>query len=148
MVSNVIGQNLENHVKELVYKITRLGLLFSCSIALFINIFIRYFLSAYGQSDHFIDAAIPVARIISLALVLQSVAAIWLNAVVGTGNSRRNLVVEIVAIFLYSVYVYSVLEYFQLSISLGWMSEWLYWIVIFIPSFWYMQSNKWMGKKI
>lgn len=148
MVSNVIGQNLEHRIKELLYKITRLGLLFSCSIALLINIFTRLFLSAYGQPDDFIDAAIPVARIISLALILQSVASIWLNAVVGTGNSRRNLIVEIVAIFLYSVYVYFVLEYFHLSIRIGWMSEWLYWIAIFIPSYWYMQSNKWKGKKI
>jgi Na+-driven multidrug efflux pump len=128
MVSNVIGQKLEHRVKELIFKISKLGLLFSVSVAVLINLFTRLFLSAYGQSDSFIEAAIPVARIISLALILQSVSAIWLNAVVGTGNSRRNLVTEIVAIVLYCIYVYLVLEYFNLSITIGWISEWLYWI--------------------
>ncbi|HEX5151621.1 MAG TPA: MATE family efflux transporter [Parafilimonas sp.] len=148
MVSNVIGQKLEHRVKELIFKISKLGLLFSISVALLINLFTRLFLSAYGQSESFIEAAIPVARIISLALILQSVSAIWLNAVVGTGNSRRNLVTEIVAIVLYCIYVYLVLEYFNLSITIGWISEWLYWIALLVPSYWYIQSNKWMGKKI
>ncbi len=148
MVSNIIGQKLEHRVKELIVKITNLGLMFSVSIAMLINLFTRPFLSLYGQSESFIQAAIPVARIISLALILQSVSAIWLNAVVGTGNSRRNLVTEIIAIILYCFYVYTMLEYLNLPITIGWMSEWIYWIALFIPSYWYIQSNKWMGKKI
>jgi len=148
MVSNVIGQKLEHRVKELIFKIMKLGLLFSTSIAIIINLFTRLFLSAYGQSESFIDAAIPVARIISVALIFQSVSTIWLNAVVGTGNSRRNLVTEIVAIIIYCIYVYLVLEYFDLSISVGWVSEWIYWLTLLIPSYWYIQSNKWMGKRI
>ena len=148
MVSNIIGQKMEHRVKELIFKITKLGLLFSVSIAILINIFTRLFLSTYGQSEAFIVAAIPVARVISLALILQSVSTIWLNAVVGTGNSRRNLVTEIVAIVLYCIYVYLVLEYFKFPITIGWMSEWIYWITLFIPSYWYIQSNKWMGRKI
>lgn len=148
MVSNIIGQKLEHRVKELIFKISKLGLLFSISIAILINLFTRLFLSAYGQSEAFIEAAIPVARIISLALILQSVSAIWLNAVVGTGNSRRNLVTEIIAIVLYCIYVYLVLEYFKLPITIGWMSEWIYWIALLVPSYWYIQSNKWKGKRI
>ena len=148
MVSNVIGQGAAHRVKELLFKITKLGLMFSVSVAILINLFTRLFLSAYGQSESFIEAAIPVARIISIALIFQSVSAIWLNAVVGTGNSKRNLVTEIAAIIIYCLYVYFVLEYFNLSITIGWVSEWIYWVVLFIPSYWYIQSNKWMGKKI
>ncbi len=148
MVSNIIGQKLDHRVKELIYKITKLGLIFSICIAILINLFTKLFLSAYGQSDRFIEAAIPVARVISFALVLQSVSTIWLNAVLGTGNSRRNLVTETIAIILYCIYVYTVLEYLNLSITIGWMSEWIYWIALFVPSYWYIQSNKWMGKKI
>ncbi len=148
MVSNIIGQKLEHRVKELVVKITRLALTFSVSVAILINIFTRFFLSAYGQSESFINAAIPVARVISFALILQSVSVVWLNAVVGTGNSRRNLITESIALVLYIIYVYLVLEYFNLPITIGWISEWIYWIALFIPSYWYIQSNKWMNKKI
>ncbi len=148
MISNIIGQKLQHRVKELVFKIMKLALIFSVSFAVIINLFTALFLSAYGQSESFITAAIPVARIISVALIFQSVSTIWLNAVVGTGNSRRNLITEIAAIVIYCLYVYFVLEYFKLSISIGWMSEWIYWITLFIPSYWYIQSNKWMNKNI
>ena len=148
MVSNIIGQKLEHRVKELVIKITKLALTFSISVAILINIFTRLFLSAYGQSESFINEAIPVARVISFALILQSVSVVWLNAVVGTGNSRRNLITETIALILYCVYVYLVLEYFNLPITIGWISEWIYWITLFIPSYFYIQSKKWMGKKI
>jgi hypothetical protein len=44
--------------------------------------------------------------------------------------------------------VYLVLEKWNLPITIGWGSEWLYWISLFIPSYWYMQSGKWKNKKI
>ena len=148
MVSNIIGQQLQHRVKELVFKIMKIALLFSVSIALLINVFTKPFLSIYGQSENFILNAMPVTRIISLALILQSVSVVWLNAVVGVGNTRRNLIVEIIAITIYCIYVYLVMEYFNLSISIGWMSEWIYWIALLVPSYLYIRSNKWKGIKI
>ncbi len=147
MVSNIIGQKLQHRVSELIFKIMKLALIFSVSIAVLIMVFARLFLSAYGQSESFVIAAIPVARIISVALILQSISVIWLNAVVATGNTKRNLITEIITLIIYCIYVYLVLERFHLSIIIGWMSEWIYWICLLIPSYWYMQSNKWMNRK-
>ncbi len=148
MVSNIIGQQLQHRVKELVFKIMKIALIFSAGIAVLINLFTRFFLSIYGQSESFILAAIPVARIISLALILQSVSVVWLNAVVGVGNTRRNLITEIIAIIIYCLYVYFVMEYFNLSISIGWMSEWIYWITLLLPSYLYIRSNTWKSIRI
>jgi hypothetical protein len=81
-------------------------------------------------------------------MVLMSFSTIWLNAVTGTGNSRVTLMIEIITITLYCIYIYLVLEKFFLSISFGWMSEWLYWISLFSLSFLYMRSGKWKTKVI
>lgn len=148
MVSNIIGQKLQHRVKELVFKIMKIALIFSITISILINLFTKLFLSAYGQSADFVQAAIPVARVVSFALIFQSVSVVWLNAVVGTGNTRRNLIVEIAAIIVYCIYVYLVMQYFNLSIIIGWMSEWIYWTILLIPSYWYILSNKWRDKKI
>lgn len=148
MVSNIIGQGLESRVMELIKKILTLSIFCSCVFIAILNIAPGVLMKAYGQDDAFIQAAIPVARIISIAMLLQSVSVIWLNAVVGSGNSKMNLYTEIIAIILYCVYVYTTLEYFNLSIEVGWLSEWLYWITLFIPSFWYIQSGRWKGKRI
>ena len=148
MVSNIIGQGQNEKVMGLLKKILRLSVGSSLIFIILLNIAPGLLLKAYGQDESFIQAAIPVARIISLAMVLQSVSVIWLNAVTGSGNSKMNLLTESIAIVLYCFYVYFTLEYLNLSIQIGWMSEWLYWITLFVPSFWYMKSGKWKGKVI
>jgi Na+-driven multidrug efflux pump len=148
MVSNVIGQGKQEEVVPLIRRIVRLGVLVSLTVCLVLNAIPHLFFSIYGQSEDFIKGAIPVMHVVSAALVIQPVAAVWLNAVVGTGNSKINLYTETLAIMLYSLYVWLVLEKLHLSIVIGWMSEWLYWIVLFIPSFLYMRSSKWKNKKI
>lgn len=148
MVSNVIGQGLHDKVQELIYKIMKLSLTLSIIICIIINIIPAQFLSIYGQDKAFIENGIPVLRIISIALVFMSVSVVWLNAVTGTGSTKITLAVEMFAIVLYCIYVYVVLELLGLSITYGWMSEWLYWTCLFVPSFFYIRSGKWKSRKI
>ena len=117
-------------------------------MALLLNIFPELFLSVYGQDTAFTAAAIPVIRVVSSALVMMSFATIWLNAVTGTANTRINLLIEFITIIFYCIYVYLVLQQWNLSIIVGWMSEWVYWGVIFILSFLYIRSGRWKGKVI
>ncbi len=148
MVSNVIGQNKQEEVQRLIYRIMYWSVGFALFVCLFLNIFPHSFLSVYGQGEDFIVAAIPVLRIVSSALVLMSVSVVWMNAVTGTGNSKMNLMSEFAAIIFYCTYVYIVLEKLKLPIIWGWASEWIYWTTIFIPSFWYIKSGRWKKKKI
>ena len=148
MVSNIIGQGLHDRVNELIRKIIKISFLFSCTVGIILNVFPHVFLSIYGQGEDFIQAAIPVLRVVSTAMMLMSFSVIWLNAVTGTGNSKMNLKIEAFAIFFYIIYVYLVLEKFNLPITIGWMSEWWYWLAMFIPSYWYIKSGKWKNRKI
>ncbi len=148
MVSNIIGQGLQHRVKELIIKIMTLSVSFAAIIFIILNISDGFLLKVYGQGDDFIKAAVPVVRVVSAALVLMSVSTVWLNAVTGTGNTRINLQIEIVAITLYCIYAYVVLEKLNMPITWGWASECVYWTAMLIPSFFYIQSGKWKGKKI
>jgi len=148
MVSNIIGQGLENRVIELIKKIMLLSVSISAVIAVLLNIFPEAFLSVYGQDTAFTAAAIPVIRVVSTALILMSFSFIWLNAVTGTGNTRINLLIEFVTIVFYCCYIYFVLERWHMSLVMGWLSEWVYWLSIFTQSFLYMRSGKWKGKVV
>ena len=148
MVSNVIGQKLHQDVEKLIYKIMGWSLGFALLVCTFLNIFPHAFLSIYGQGEDFIQAAIPVLRVVSSALVFMSISVVWMNAVTGTGNSKMNLLSEIAAITFYCIYVYTVLEKLKLPITYGWASEWIYWTTILIPSFWYIRSGRWKLRKL
>lgn len=148
MVSNVIGQQKETEVPKLVIRIITLSSGIALVIALFLNLLPNAFLSLFGQGVEFNSAALPVLRVVSFALVLSSFSTILLNTVTASGNTRITFYIEVGAILLYCVYIYLVSEYFFLPIAYGWMSEWLYWTSLALPSVWYLRSGRWKNKRI
>jgi putative MATE family efflux protein len=148
MVSNIIGQGRKEEVHNLIIKIVKLSLTLAIALAIIINLFPATLLSVYGQGKDFVSAGIPVFRVVTFAMVLMSFSVVWLNAITGTGNSRITFLIELITIILYCIYIYLVLEVYNLSITYGWMSEWLYWISLFTMSWLYIRSGKWKGKKI
>jgi MATE family multidrug resistance protein len=148
MVSNIIGQGKSNEVLYLIRKIIVVSFSIALLIVIVLNIWPEWFLSFFSQNDDFITEGIPVIRIVSVALLMMSFSTIWLNAVTGTGNTVVNLRIEFITVIIYSVYTYLVLEYWNLPITWGWGSEWVYWISMFSMAYFYMKSNKWKSKKI
>lgn len=148
MVSNIIGQGKHDQVIFLIKKITKLSFVFTAALCLLINIFPDIFLTLYGRDEGFMNDAVPVIRIVSVGLVFMSVATVWLNGVTGTGNTKINLGIEIVAIVLYSIYIYFILHVWRLSLVWAWSSEMLYWLVLFTLSFLYLKKGKWRNKVI
>ncbi|MBL7733490.1 MAG: hypothetical protein JNM88_20140, partial [Chitinophagaceae bacterium] len=148
MVSNVIGQGRHNEVPLLLKKIVKLSMIISVSTCIVLNLLPGTFLSVFGQGEEFIAAAIPCLRVVTGAMVIMSFSIITLSAVTGTGNTRVTFLIELLAIILYCAYVYLVVEHYFLPVAIGWMSEWLYWLSIFIPSLLYLRSNRWKHKVI
>ncbi|MBL0741637.1 MATE family efflux transporter [Chryseolinea lacunae] len=148
MVSNIIGQGRQDEVMGLIWRIVKISCLFSVVISVALNVWPTFFLSFYGQGDGFIAHAIPVVRIVSVAVIMMGFSTVWLNAVTGSGNTVVNLTIEFITIILYCAYVYVTLEYLNLPITWGWASEWVYWISLFTMSFFYIRSGRWKGKKI
>ena len=143
MVSNLIGQKRQDEVVPLIHRIVLISL--ACCIPLIglLNLKPEIFLSFYGLGQDFIDYAIPVVRVVSVALALMSFSCIWLNAVVGTGKTVVNLVIEIITIIVYIIYNYVVLEVLFMSVAWGWASEIVYWICMFTMAYFYIRSGKW-----
>ena len=148
MVSNIIGQGLQDEVIPLINKIVKWSIGFALLVCLLLNVFAEPFLSIYGQGEGFMQEGIPVLRVVSFALVLMSIATIWLNAVTGTGQSKINLAIEFLAIIIYIIYAYLTIEYYQLPITIGWVCEIIYWISLLVPSYLYIHSMRWKNKKI
>lgn len=148
MVSNIIGQGRQAEVIGLVKRIAGISLSISGVIFIVLNVVPHWFLGFFGQGPGFIAEAIPIVRIVSVALLLMSVGTVWLNSVTGTGNTVVNLTIESITIVIYCTYVYIVLEYFNLPITWGWGSEWVYWTSMFSMAYFYMRSGKWKNKTI
>ncbi len=139
---------MEEKVIPLINKIMKWSFAFAVSVFILLNIFAHQFLSIYGQGEGFMQEGVPVLRVVSFALLLMSIATVWLNAVTGTGQSKINLGIEFFAIIIYIAYSYLTIEYFQLPITIGWVCEIIYWICLLVPSYLYIKSMRWKGNKI
>ena len=147
MVSNLVGQGLSKRVMILVGRIAMLSAGSTLVIFIPVQLFTREILSIFNDDAAFLTMAIPVLRVVSVAILMMSVSTVCLNAVTGTGNTRINLMIEMITIIMYIIYVYLVMEVYNLSIVWGWGSEWVYWTSIFIMSFVYLKSGKWNNVK-
>lgn len=144
MVSNIIGQGKRDQVIPLIWKISRLSLFMAMIVCSVLNFFPGVYLSLFRPNDpFFISEGIPVIRLIGVVMLFLSIGTVWLNAVTGTGNSRVTFLVEIGALIFYCIYVFVVMEIKHLSILWGWMSEVLYWSVLFSLSYLYMIGRRW-----
>lgn len=148
MVSNVIGQGKKDQVISLIGKLTKLSFGIALIVCLLLNLFPATYLALFRNESLFIETGIPVLRAIAFAMILLSIGTVWLNAVTGTGNSRITFLIELAAIFFYCIYVFIVLEVKQLPIIWGWISEVLYWLILFTGSYFYIKSNRWRSTVI
>lgn len=149
MVSNVIGQGKREQVLPLVWKITKLSLSLAVIVCIILNFFPDVYLSLFRPNDQaFISAGMPVLRLIGIVMLFLSMGTVWLNAVTGTGSSRVTFLVEVGAIVFYCIYVFVVLELWHLSILWGWLSEVMYWALLFALSYLYMISKRWKNTVI
>ncbi len=147
MVSNIIGQGKQTQVMDLIKKISILS--FTSTLVLFIpfQVFPKEILSLFDGRPEFLNMAIPVLRIVTIAILVMSVSSVFLNAVTGTGNTRVNLFIEFFTIILYCIYIYFTMEKIDLPITWGWGSEWLYWTSILVLSLIYLKSGKWDNER-
>lgn len=146
MVSNLMGQQREDKIIPLVKRIMCWSIGMCALMCGLLNIFPALFFRLFGQSEIFVAEGIPVIRMVSLGLLFMSIANIWLNAVTGTGKTRINLLIEIVAIVLYLLYTWYFMKVNYVSLAMAWSNEFIYWTSIFIMSFVYIKSGRWKTK--
>lgn len=147
MVSNIMGQEREDIVISLTKRIMYWSLGLCTLMCALLNLFPELFFRLFAQDESFVKDGIPVIRIVSLGLIFMSIANIWLNAVTGTGKTKINLGIEIIAISLYLIYTWYFMKMNYISLSMAWSNEFVYWTAIFLMAFFYMRSGKWKSKK-
>jgi len=143
MVSNLMGQKKQYKVMEAINKIMMWSIgacLLMCAV---VNIFPVPFFKLFGQDESFIQQGIPVLRMVSVGLLIMSIANIWLNGVTGTGKTTINLAIEIIAIGIYLIYTWVFMKINYISLPIAWSNELVYWSCIFLMSFGYIKSGKW-----
>jgi putative MATE family efflux protein len=148
IVSNAIGAGFSKNVIPIVNKI----LLFSMGIMLIISLlaaFVPHFMIAIYTSDiRLQDASVASYYIILGAVFLFSATIVLFNGVLGTGNTRSGLAIEIFTLCLYLVFAWLLAVKLRVPIESVWLCEYMYAIVLGTLSWIYLRMGKWEGRVI
>lgn len=148
MVSNVIGQGKASRVPGLIIKVAKLSLIASvvqCSILILLG---REYLHLFTQDEALVNMALPSLYIISVGTIVMSMSTVMFNGIVGTGNTRVNLLIEIGCVASYLTYCFIVIQDLRLGLTWAWGSEFVYWTSLFVTGFLYLRSGRWKGKMV
>ncbi len=143
ILSNLIGQGRQEEIFKIIRKMCIISTSGMAVFVLILNIFPVLFFSIFGQKEDFIEMGMGPLRVVSVAMIILCVGVIWLNSVVATGKTQVVFWIEFWGITAYLVYVWVIIEVLKLSLSVAWMSEWVYWILLFTLSYLYLTFGKW-----
>ena len=148
IVSNAIGAGFPKQVIPIVKKI----LVFSMGIMLIIvmlALFIPHFMiSIYTSDIRLQEASVASYYIILGAVFLFSATIVLFNGVLGTGNTRSGLAIEITTLSLYLVFAWLLAVKLRQPIEVVWLCEYMYAIMLGSLSWIYLRKGKWEGRVI
>jgi len=148
IVSNAIGEGSSKLVIPIVTKI----LLFSMGIMLIISVmaaFIPGFMISIYTSDPLLLSSSRASYYIILgAVFLFSATIVLFNGVLGTGNTRTGLSIEVSTLSLYLVFAWLLAVKLHQPIEVVWLCEYMYAIVLGTLSWIYLKRGKWEGRVI
>jgi len=148
IVSNAIGAGFSKQVIPIVKKV----LVFSMGIMLVIAVlaaFVPHFMiSIYTSDSGLQQASVASYYIILGAVFLFSATIVLFNGVLGTGNTRSGLAIEVFTLLLYLVFAWFLAIKLHVPIEMVWLCEYMYAIVLGSLSWIYLKMGKWEGRVI
>jgi len=148
IVSNAIGEGFSKNVMLIIRKILKLSMGIMLIISLLAALVPHIMISVYTNDITLQAESIASYYIILGAVFLFSVTIVLFNGVLGTGNTRSGLAIEVITLILYLVLAWLLAVKLQVPIEVVWLCEYMYSIVLGGLSWIYLRRGKWEGRVI
>ncbi len=148
IVSNLLGMNSVRGAIDSIKRTTVLSIGMTAALMLTIFFVPDWMISIFRNEPELIDATMKVVYILAPILFACAVSSILFNAVMGTGATRKSLVIEIVSVILYLAYAFVIVNVFGKGLTWVWMSEFVYWFTLAIGAYMYLRKAKWWRIKV
>lgn len=150
MVSNFIGAQKRHAVLPITIKTAKICLATTLMISLPVVIFPQEILYPLlgGADTSLIQEAQPTFYVLLAILVSFSIGGVLFNGVAGTGATYFGLQIQTLAVVLYVVYIYIVVNHTNGGLGWAWAGEIFYWAFMIGVSLWYLWSRRWYSLEV
>ena len=87
-------------------------------------------------------------NVIALASLSSAASSIAFSAISGTGNTRHAFLLEMLALAVYTLYIYVAVVRLRLPVHLSFVSDIVYYVAITIGSIVYFRRAAWYQKDV
>jgi putative MATE family efflux protein len=148
MVSHAIGEGAAHNVIPIIKRV----LVFSMGIMLLVAILAAlvpgWMIAVYTADEGLRAAAVPSYYVILGAVFLFSATIVLFNGVLGTGNTRTGLAIEVFTLGIYLFTAWLLGVKMQQPLEVVWVCEYVYSILLGVISWFYLKRGRWAGRVI
>lgn len=148
LVSNLIGADRRVDVIPFINRMLGVVLLLVVPLMALTFLLPELFARIYTSDAGLIAAAVPVMKVVSVAMIFCALGNIVFHAVSGTGNTKTAFLIEFITLFFYLGYVYYTAILNPQPVAVVWMSEFVYWSLIGLVGYIYLRKGNWQKKVI
>lgn len=148
LVSRLIGENRLTEVVPTVFKTFKLSFIAILPVIFICIVSPHLILSVYTDDIQLANASVPSLYIICMAAVTMSFGMAFFEAVSGTGNTAKALMLESVVLVVYAFSTWFFASYIGTHVEWVWTSEITYGASIGLVALLYMKFAHWQKKKI
>jgi len=147
LVSNLIGEGLQDKVLKLTGRIILLTVACTLVLMFFAFVFPQEIVGFYDIPLELLPATLATFGVIRYSVILFAITFVVFNAVTGTGNTRVSLIIESINISIYLTVAYIIVKYFTPTVDQVWYTEFVYFSFLGIMSYLYLKFGNWKSKK-
>jgi len=141
-VSNLVGQGNMQEVPSAIRKSIVISIVFAITFCIPIVLAPEITLSIYTNDFSLIRDCLPTLWVLLSALILFSTGIILIQSIMGMGNTRISMAIELTCIAFYMLHVYITTQVIISPLYVVWMSEWTYWLTMTVLCLIYFRSKR------
>lgn len=147
-VSQYVGGKNYDAVKIIIKRVQILSVIFLFIFFHGALLYPELMISLINPKPEYMEDSVSILRFVSGSVIMYAFGSVYFQAINGTGNTRFNFYVELIAVIIYIISAYLFIKVFESEIFWVWSVEYIYFAIMGILSYGYFQLFDWKKKEI
>ena len=130
LASNLIAQGKSNELSSLLKNALSISVPIGFIFCLIGVLFPEEILSKVTNESYLIEASKTSLQVIATSIVFFSISNIFFNLLIGTGDTKKTLLIEVTTLIIYIIPVYLFAIIYEFSLPVVWTTEHIYFIIM------------------